>query len=203
MQRVYKRVKKWSAKIDTHNYEKILDITTSSLEDWQISLCGLSFTPGRGPVPEFYSFWCVNDTTRFPMNGDRIVLFEEIEHARDVFAMIPDEWKQNQPTAPEEVFETYDIPYVLDCIDEADIDRTGMIKNTLFALDDLVTNSGLEWPGVYKEPFRQYFRHMCFWNDYDGFLEETGIARRTLRNALLWAIGAVMASIVIYRGSSR
>ncbi len=163
---------------------------------------GLRFD-GDKDEPELYTVRLQARNNGWPvLSRGRIVVFAELSLAKKALEIDDDPSLRGSVLPPLNVDETdiYDVADCLTTVDDGEVDTSHELLDYLNLLYDLVGATKLNYPRRYRKVLYDLADHLTFEHEFASYLNRSRVGRVTIRNAILWSLGAVLAQSTFIAG---
>jgi hypothetical protein len=163
----------------------------------QVHLVGLRLWE-ESHQPDLYTLVLYNEVARNDQNrpltaNERILFFHSIRQAN--FALsLGDKGFRKYSLAPDKVAYVYDLPKVLSVVSGGERDESGIVADFVNELLDCVAASHYQLPVRFRTTLFALADHTTFDKDLTLLYEQAPSKRDDAVEAILWCIGAIVAS---------
>ncbi len=141
--------------------------------------------------PQFYTLFALEGDNERPATASgRVLFFVDASSAAKALAR-SDNGLKKLGAAPAEVEMICDVAHALHLANAGSEDSDGVLMDTIACLDDLVRAARLNVPAEYMGVLSGLVERLQDNTNYGEWLEEQGIDRERLEDALIWCVGAV------------
>ena len=140
---------------------------------------------------QFYTVFALEGENERPaMKEGRILFFSRLEEAAAVVAA-SDNGLRELGEAPQEVEILCDVGESLYLVNSQTTDEDGVLLDCIACLDDLVRATQISVPADYMTVLNALSARLLENPEFGSFLEEQGIDRERVEDAIIWCVGAV------------
>lgn len=177
------------------------DIAHSEHNFEQVYLVGVRLF-ADSPQPDFYTMVLYNEVARGdanrPLTQDgRIVFAKDTARAGDSLVVGDPAFRKYLPFDGD-VSYVYDVPAVLDAVSNADHDEAGVIADFINELFDFVASTPFALPTIYKDALSALADRTTFDKHFGDLFQASPTTRSVTRDGLLWAVGAIIVSCLVF-----
>ncbi len=153
-------------------------------------LMGFRVDPGS-EEPQFYTLFLLEGENERPAVSDgRILFFSDPAQGEECLQLCDSEMQQLGP-APTEIELACDIANALHIVNTQVEDIDSILIDTIACLDDLVRAAQLNVPAEYMSVLSALAEHLHEGPSFGTWLEEQGVDRERIEDALIWCVGAI------------
>ncbi|HVJ06436.1 MAG TPA: hypothetical protein VM578_12250 [Candidatus Saccharimonadales bacterium] len=156
----------------------------------ELYLIGFRLDP-TAEGPQFYTLIGVDDGSECPITrGDRILFFRTPDDALKALVASDNGFRDVRPL-PTELELLCDIGEALYVANAEKADSDGLLFEVIAVFDDLLRAVKLNVPDEYAAVLGAVAGRLHDTPEFATFLEENGLSREKLEDALMWCVGAV------------
>jgi hypothetical protein len=156
----------------------------------ELYLIGFHMDPSA-EGPQFYALIGADGENQHPITrGDRVLLFRKPADALKALSASDNGFREVRPV-PTELELLCDISGALYVANAEAEDADGVLFELIGVFDDLLRAVKLNVPSEYTAVLRAMAERLGETPEFASLLEESGLARETLEDALMWCVGAV------------
>ncbi len=156
----------------------------------ELYLIGFRLDP-TSEGPQFYTMIGMEDSTEFPITrGGRVLFFRQPEDAQRALAASDNGFRDVRPL-PTELELLCDVGEALYVANTQKEDRDGLLFEVIAVFDDLLRAVKLNVPDEYSAVLSSIAARLADTPEFASFLEDNGLSREKLEDALMWCVGAI------------
>lgn len=156
----------------------------------ELYLIGFRMDP-TADGPQFFMLIGAGDGSERPVTrGDRVLFFRRAEDAQKALALSDNGFCDVRPV-PTELELVCDVSEALYIANAETEDRDGVLFELIAVFDDLLRAVRLSVPEEYAAVLGATASRLGDTPEFASFLEESGLTREKLEDALMWCVGAV------------
>jgi len=154
-----------------------------------IALIGFRLSP-ESESPEWYTLFTYGVKDIPVMDNDQVLFFRSPDLVDKAFAFFDSSVKSLSPP-PSELELVCDVAEMLYIINNETRDESATIVNSLNTIFDLLKAVKMNIPAENKDILYRLADHLTFDREFGSYLNQHGITREAITNAIIWAIGAI------------
>jgi hypothetical protein len=156
----------------------------------ELYLIGFRLDPSA-EGPQFYTMIGMEDSSESPITrGGRVLFFRKPEDAQKALAASDNGFRDVRPL-PTELELLCDIGEALYVANTEKEDSDGLLFEVIAVFDDLLRAVKLNVPDEYSAVLSALAGRLGDTPEFASFLEQNGLSREKLEDALMWCVGAI------------
>jgi hypothetical protein len=158
----------------------------------ELYLIGFRMDPSA-EGPQFYTLIGSEGESERPITREGRILFFRAPRLAAKALAVSDNGFRSLRAVPQELEMLCEVGEALYVANQLDADDDGWLFELIAVFDDLLRAVQLTPPPEYIEVLSQLATRLVESTEFAGYLEQRGLQRQKLEDALLWCIGAVAA----------